>query len=384
MRPSWRLPDRLMPSHKWRDIDVLLEFNGPQLVLVQSGDGLYLSVASDESARTTRWLRTRISPLELKALFSGATTIRESILKPQIWVVDTNRADEVIMETMVTPDMLSDDDLPTVDSVLPDETRDAHQVDLPTPAIFLDGPGVQYHAIGFRTLADILHQIQRLWNAIGQTLLGRSTAKGPVPQDIVYRTELMLGDLVPGSVGLRLRPVDEALFTDIANQYSRLVSASGDHEQLGAILRELKSRVRATYADYLDALQRHKVEILARWDRHGIFISPTMAARIEPALDFVDTGQEERFEVQGHFIGFNQRDADFEFADLDSGERYKGRVAPKVLRSSVLIVIGPSRRYVAEISIITSHSVEGSPRHFVTLESVTEAPSSNVRSGDDA
>lgn len=372
MRPSWRLPDPLAPSHRWRDVDVLLEFNGPQLVLVDGGDGVYLSVASDESEGSTRWLRSKLSPLERKALLSGATTVREAIIKPEIWVVDTDRAGKVIMETAVAPEALSEDDLPTVDSVLPDETLEAHGGDMPAPAVFLDGPAVSDHAISFRALADTLQQIQRLWNAIGQTLLGRSTAKGPVPQDIVHRTELMLGELVPGSVGLRLRPVDEQLFADIAQQYARLVSASGDHFQLGIVLRELKARVRATYTDYLDTLRKHRVEVLTRWDRHGIFISSAMATRIEPALEFVDTGQEERFEVRGHFIGFNQRDAEFEFVDPDNQERYKGRVSPKVLRSPVLIVIGPSRRYVAWISIITAHSVEGSPRHFITLETVHE------------
>lgn len=374
VRPSWRLPNPQLPSHRWRDIDVLLEFNGPQLVLVDGGDGVYLSVASDESERTTRWLRSRLSPLEQKALLSGATTVREAIIKSEIWVVDTDRAGEVIMEAAVAPDALSEDDLPTADSVLPDETLQAHRSDMPAPAVFLDGPAVSDHAIGFRALADILQQIQRLWNAIGQTLLGRSTAKGPVPQDIVHRTELMLGNLVPGSVGLRLRPVDEQLFTDIAQQYARLILASGDQVQLGAVLRELKARVRATYADYLNTLQKHRVEVLTRWERQGIFISSTMAARIEPALESVDAGQEERFEARGYFIGFNQRGADFEFMDPDSDEHYKGRVSPEVLRSPVLIVIGPSKRYVVGISIITAHSVGGSPRNFITLESVQECP----------
>lgn len=372
---SWRLPERSEPFHVWTDLEVVLSFNGPQILFVgREDDGLYLSVASDEGPRSTRWLRSRISRLEKSALMVGAITVRACILKPEIWVVDTNLSGDVIMEWCVGPDALTEADLPSTDSFLPEEILAEHLSIVRQPSVTLDSADIIDHAIGFRVLADLLQQLQRLWNAIGQSILGGSTAKGPVPQHIVQRTELMLDGLVPGSVGLQLRPADAVLFREIAEQYGRLVRASDDPTQLRLVLRELKARVHATYADYISAVQRHNVEVFTRWDRRSTFLSAAIAARVEPVLGAVEDTQQERVEVRGYFNGFNLREADFEFVDPESQERYQGRVSARVLRSSVRVVIGPSFDYLVELSIVTTQGIGGSPRHLIGLESIRSGP----------
>lgn len=103
----------------------MIGFNGPQLVLVEGSDGEYLSVAADEDRHAVRWLRSLISRTELRALLAGRTTVRECILKPNIWVVDADRSTgKVLMEAKLTPDDLSDDDLPTADSYLAEVVKD--------------------------------------------------------------------------------------------------------------------------------------------------------------------------------------------------------------------------------------------------------------------
>ncbi len=381
---QWDIPPSSVPAHKWTDVEVLLSFNGPQIVLVDGGDGLYLSVASDEGPRSTRWLRARISPLERQALLFGATTVRECILKSDIWIVDTNRSGEPISEAHATAEMLLDIDLPSHDSFLPNELVAAHKLVAEQPKVFLDGLPIVNHGIGFHALADLLKQLQRLWDAIGQNLLGESTAKGPVPFGVTSRTELVLDGLVPGSVGLQLRPTDVVLFDDIARQYDRLVASSDDPGQLRSILRELKARVRATYADYLAVVRRHGVEVFTRWNHQGTYLSPTIAARVEPALDAVEGTQEERVEVHGYFNGFNLRDGGFEFVDPRTQERYQGRASARALRGAVRIVIGPSSDYVVELSILTSHGLGGSPRHFIELESIRSVTSEMMPEPDSA
>lgn len=369
MRATWRLPEPERARRHWQLIEVLLAFNGPQLTLVRADDGDYLSVASDESARATRWLRARVSPLERRALLQGGVTVRELLWKPALWVVDTNRAGETIQEFVVQAHQLHEDELPEPDSFLPPEAQDeVGRATASAPVFFLDNPSLQTHAITFRVLADVMQQIQRLWTAMGQMLLGRSTATGPVAQDIVQRTELLLGDLIEGSVGLRVQPADADLFSLIGEKYAGLVAAGADPEALSRALSPLGARVRATYADYLATLQKHRMEVLACWDRSSILMTPAVAARIEPSLDRLGKANEERFEVTGYFTGFNQRDADFELVDPESDERYRGRVSPNVLRSDVVIVIGPSRTYRVGVSIVTAHSMVGSPRHYITLE----------------
>ena len=121
MRPTWRIHETLKPANTWRDKQILIAFNGPQLVLVGGSDGDYLSVAAGEDERAVRWLRSPISKNELEALLAGSTTVRECILKPNVWVVDVNSSTgEVLMEAKVTPDDLSGDNLPAVDSHLPE------------------------------------------------------------------------------------------------------------------------------------------------------------------------------------------------------------------------------------------------------------------------
>jgi len=124
MRSTWPLPDnRLieMREHQWLPMEVIIEFNGPQLEIVKSGNDEYLGVASDEEGDIVRWLRSKISATEKRSLLCGETTIRDCILKPEIWVVDTRSDGSVTLEAKVSPDQLSSADLPADDSFLPDD-----------------------------------------------------------------------------------------------------------------------------------------------------------------------------------------------------------------------------------------------------------------------
>lgn len=121
MRSSWRLPNARVSLHDWNEKDVILDFNGPQLVLLESEGRLYLSVASDADEEFVRWLRAPISNHEYRALLAGETTVLECIRKPEILVVDTDQYGTPTAEYSVSADSLNDENLPLAGSVLPDE-----------------------------------------------------------------------------------------------------------------------------------------------------------------------------------------------------------------------------------------------------------------------
>jgi len=127
MRSTWNLSNPSSPTGSWTEREVLLAFNGPQLVVLESDGKLYLSVASDADETATRWLRSPITPAEFNALVSGTTTVRDCILKPEILVVDTDADGHSLKEFRVAPGDLSEDDLPASDSVLPDDVVAMHE-----------------------------------------------------------------------------------------------------------------------------------------------------------------------------------------------------------------------------------------------------------------
>src|SRR5205814_7183621 len=91
MRSDWVLPaQREVPwSSSDRQVkNVLLEFDGPQLVVLSTPEGDQLALAVDEDDVVVRWLQAPISKLELSALLSGAQPIREVFKKPGLTVAD--------------------------------------------------------------------------------------------------------------------------------------------------------------------------------------------------------------------------------------------------------------------------------------------------------
>src|SRR5438034_5615384 len=91
MKPEWDLPTQFeaLGEIANRQISrVLLEYDGPQLVVLADRDREYLAVAVDEDESATRWLQVPISHLELRALVIGARSVREALRKPTVTVVD--------------------------------------------------------------------------------------------------------------------------------------------------------------------------------------------------------------------------------------------------------------------------------------------------------
>lgn len=328
----------------WGDEFVLLEFNGPQLTLVDRGpDQQFLSMASDEEFESgvVRWLRVPISRLEKEALLIGAMSVREVFSKPIITVVDIDSTGSIILEGAVGRAALTELDLPAPDSVLPEEITGRFQVYRPNPVIILDGSGVRENTISIRALSGVLDPLQRLWDAIGQALYSRSVkSKGKVQAVISARTELMAQAFRPGSFEVSLQPADEAMFREVAEQYKHLaISASGDLSSTG--MKRFSPRVQAVFRQFVRATARFKIDVFAKWDASGAMLTKHSSERMLQAIDNTSSdATEEEFETTGFFVGYNAREKSCEFSVLESGEAIRAEVSREASQRHPEVVVG--------------------------------------------
>ncbi|MCK5801158.1 MAG: hypothetical protein KAI47_28415 [Deltaproteobacteria bacterium] len=358
----------------WTLREVILDFNGPQLTVMDGPDGTYLSMASDEDQAVVRWLRALVSDVELEALLSGGTTVRECLLKPHLWVVDEKPDGTLRDQWRVALDDLDKEELPEPDSYLPSEFVEAHRAPVRQPEIVLDGSFSKNHTISIKLLGEYLVKLQSLWNAIGQKIYGTVTTSGAFKTHLLERTAMAMTGFGEGSVVISIAPSEPEVFTTVATRYKELVTAGADPHRLQASLRELQTRVRSSYAEYLALLQRNKLSVLGRWGDERVFLHHGTAARIKPTLEQLDEAHEEVFTARGYFVGFNLRKASFELRDPDNEETYEGSVSRKFLRQAdPQITLGPSTLYGVEIASVVFMAVEGEPTTRMTLEKVFPA-----------
>jgi hypothetical protein len=103
---------------------VLVEYDGPQIVTLRGAGGLYLGIASDESDAFVRWIYAPLTETELRALLEGTGTLREAVQKPRVYVVDVDHDGTPIQAWEYPGERLRDDDLPARGALLPRAIRD--------------------------------------------------------------------------------------------------------------------------------------------------------------------------------------------------------------------------------------------------------------------
>lgn len=124
MRESWSLPSSMVEAPPFELDQVLVEYDGPQIVTLRGADGLYLGIASDEDDAFVRWIYAPLAVTELRALLEGSATLREAVQKPKVYVVDVDH-DGAPVHTWEYPGaQLRDDDLPAPGALLPRAIRD--------------------------------------------------------------------------------------------------------------------------------------------------------------------------------------------------------------------------------------------------------------------
>lgn len=107
-------------------LEVVDEYNGPQIVFAMLEGQRVLGVAADEDAQVERWIFAPVSEVERRALRAGVASLREALRKDKAYVVDFLRHSKGMYLYPIDGRSLGDAVLPDEDARLdPVETLDA-------------------------------------------------------------------------------------------------------------------------------------------------------------------------------------------------------------------------------------------------------------------
>ena len=368
-----------LTGEPWTEEETLLEFDGPQLQILSRAGARFLSVAADEVGGTTRWIRVPLSATEEEALKRGAAGTFHVLEGKEFVITDVGPDGAVTAEAALERDRVPPAVLPGPDSFLPHEVIASFSLPVREPAFRLDGPNVARQEIPFSILGDVTTAVQRLWNALGQSLEGTATAAGRVPAALANRTELRLRGVSGGSVVLHLEPGDAELFPEVATTFARITRSSGSPRTAAETLRALPPRVWSAYTGLSAALAASDTALLAVWGRGAAYLGPGSARRVREVGRVVLEEPAETVRAVGYFSEFDLK-GKFRFEDIFDGEVYEGRVSDQIVRRlDQNVSVGSQTTYRATLSLFHSSALVGEPRPICVLEDFEAATSAPER-----
>jgi hypothetical protein len=387
MRATWNLPELSLPSlPRCRVQDVLVEYDGPQIVtaVVQESHflephPLYLGVASDdgEGGALVRWILAPITDTELEALIDGAVTLRDLMLKAEVYVLDV--AVEYDWEPrrgwVCDGHRLEDEHLPARGALLATASRREFlqkRMTLPQgPELRIDGARVGEMGVGFRALSKVFDVFQRLWNAFAESMSpGGPKASGRPRAELAEKAALGVAAAAPGSLVLQISPADIATYQEVAERFEMLVGASGEPTALASAFGRLGPRVQGRYIELLATLARHDLQMLARRPGGAAFLSATMSSRVLQEWQQGQRTQSSQIDAIGHFTAFDIEHGSFTFYDEHTDETYSGSVAPDAQKS---VTVGEEVRYVVALDVtITLRARTERASESYALRSITQ------------
>lgn len=357
MMGEWNLPEQaeFAGTISFHVDEILVEYNGPQIVTARGPRGRYIGVAADEDERAVRWIFAPITDTEFRALALGAVSTHDVIIKPNVYIVDVDHNDNQLQAWECDASQLSDENLPDAGVLLPKAARDALIAAMPqpeAPELRLERLSASRPGIMFRSLAEVLSAFQRLWNALAQAVsTGGPKERGRWATELSERAALSLAAAAPGSLSLRIEPFDVSVFEQAAQPFEDLVRAGDNPQALAEILARLGARVQARYEELLTDVERHQLQLLARRRGGVAFISPHTAYRVRLALPQGVYGEPKTKPAIGYFLAFDTTGATFEFFDETSDTSYRGLVHPDVLAENNSVAVGPGATHAVFIEV---------------------------------
>jgi len=334
--------------------DVLIEYEGPQLIIVQQGHTQFLSLCVDADEARSRWLEAPLSPLEKAAMMSGALAVRDVFLKHGVILVEMPDFKMWQLE----PSGIPDEVLPEADAMLPDYARGSYEsmLDPSVPAEFRIGAeGMSADRLSFGTLSSVISSLQHVWNSLAGAIAAQEITLNAIA-------------FTRGSFAVRADSNNQELFTRVARVYRELNRATYNENRLAATLSPYTRPTIDNYSQYLSALNVNKLEVFTEWRDNEpnptAFIGYSGAQRSRKSLSAIRSTATTKIgstieTLTGHFEGFTRKSKRFEFYDLESGKEIVGKI-DKTLRDTPItgeLNLTRGLKYRAEIeSVLTSES----------------------------
>ncbi len=347
MKHTWTTGQQLMflPVRTVRE--TLIEYDGPQLCILDRGSDQFLSLRIDDDDTGVRWLQSPITDVELTALMSGELALRSALLKPEMLLVEDSHDEETVHVWQLDSARVPDVVLPKAGALLPAYVRALYKSDLEpqVPAEFhLGTKGVRGSRITFSRLSAITGTIQHLWDSLASTMGADSLPLNAVASG-------------SGSFKLTVEVNDKALFDKVAGAYRDLTRATYE-ENILVTLSKSPQNVTHNYSHLRRALDLNRVDVLAHWhaddEERTAFVGYAGAQRTRKTVSSTTTSDQvkrQSLTLNGHLEGFTGRKGYFDFYEPETGRQISGKVQKKLrdfpIRDEVRL--GHRRKYRVEI-----------------------------------
>jgi hypothetical protein len=194
-----------------------------------------------------------------------------------------------------------------------------------------------------RPLADLFSSFQQSLDTLGAASFGHRSLRGPLPGEILERTQLEVTGAFESSFGVVLASSTQAdlfgnsLAGEGLAEFVRIAQLSRDRERLVAAMRELGARGASRYRVFLKALDSAAATADIRWSspvesRAGsAFLGRDEIREALATLTAFELAEVPPLELVCRLIGLNVRTKTYEILSESDHKKYSGRVADQAL-----------------------------------------------------
>lgn len=348
MRAAWTaLPRQLeLPTRSLSDLDIVEEFNGPQIVFGNLDGERVFGVAADEDDTVERWVFAPVSRLEEGALKAGVASPREALRKDSARIVDFDRNRTGLRVIPLNGELLTDQELPTADARLEPRVTEP-QTTSGDLHFVLDRIGGAPFGLPLKAVAEFLSNLQRYADAvIAYVDSNLSRVHGRLSDDVIAKSAFALQTATAGSLALDIAPANQELARRVVAHLRQAADAGERGDKLAALAETGGARALLRYEDLLATLQRHQLQVLAHGGTHSAFVSWTSARRFSSAMPDIVQRELEPIVVRGYFRDFGREKGEFVFVDVETEEILQGTIGESVLSENVPVTVHESSRYI--------------------------------------
>jgi hypothetical protein len=350
------------------DVDIVDEYNGPQIVFATLDAERLFGVAADEDQTSERWVFAPVGAMEERALRAGVASPREALRKDNAQVFDFRRDGSGFQVCLIDGERLSDDELPTAKARLEAENLlIAPKTD--TIQLTLDREVGTPRGLPLDAVADVLRDFQRYANAVGAFMdEGLVRLHGRLSDELLGKTALGLQTASAGSLALQPIPSDAALSHEIIVRLAETIAAGDDSEGLALLLPRSGPRALRRYEDLLLTLERHQLQLLAQNGGVSTFVGWRSAGRFSRAMPASVKEQAEPMIARGYFSGFARDKKEFAFVDTERDAILTGAIGPAVLAANAPAIVHESTRYLIELeqTLVTTRDAKKLQRYVLS------------------
>jgi hypothetical protein len=358
MKVSYQMFDlpKKTPMGELSLLDTFEFYEFPRLFSAKSKTGaLYLGLSIFDDYEKFEWLYVAISPDRIKELINQRLCLHTVFSTPEneyLFKIYTNISGDTRFE-YILPEQLSADDLPIPETKIKIEGQVKHyglgEIDPKIAAVSSARETFNFHLypcdtqlpeLSSRSLGNILVSTQELVDALGQICEdGESSLKGAISADILQKTKLNTCQIFEGSFGVQFKSAHISdLFGDslsgrAISELLGLLSAQDDEDNLSNKLHHLKGRVASKYRRLLKEIYKLGSGIKFDWgspnNEHGgkFELTKSQVEKAHSIVDKIDIQMSEAVEVKAKLIGINVRTKRYEISEVETDERYSGKVS---------------------------------------------------------